>query len=63
MTLLHLRAAFDRGEDAVVVGHRRALADQQALGLDAEHDRDDDEQAADQERADRVEDGVAGDAR
>ena len=53
----------DHGDDRCVIGVGRALADEQALGLDAEHDRDDDQQRADHERADGVEDRVAGDHR
>src|SRR3546814_20780502 len=58
---LDLGAVLDRGEDAGVVGFGRALAHEETLGLDAEDDRADDEERADEEGADRVEDRVVGD--
>src|SRR3546814_19439628 len=52
---LDLGAVLDRGEDAGVVGFGRALAHEETLGLDAEDDRDDAEERADEAGADRVE--------
>ena len=50
----------ERGADLVDVAAVRALADEQALGLDAEDDRDGDQQHADRDRADAIPDRVAG---
>ena len=61
--LLDFRALQDRVHDPVVVGLARALADEQALGLDPEHDRDEHQQQADHERAESVEHRVPGDHR
>ncbi|CAI7663710.1 unnamed protein product, partial [Penicillium discolor] len=58
--LLDLRTVVDRVHDAVVIGGGRALADEQALGLHTQHDRDEHEQDADHHGAQGVEDGVAG---
>ena len=57
---LHRVVGQQRGLDA---GHRLgagALAEQQALGLDRQHDRDADEQGTDGQRAEAVPDAVAG---
>ena len=52
--------ALNAARDLVDVRPVGAFADQQALGLDAEHDRDGHEQHADRDGADAVPHGVAG---
>ena len=54
---------LDGGADRRVHVGARGLADQQALHLDREHDRDRAEQQADRDAADRVVAGLAGDDR
>jgi hypothetical protein len=53
----------DRLADRRVILAAGALADQETLGLDAEHDRDDHEQHADREGADGIPDRIAGEDR
>ena len=58
---VHAVGALERRPDAALRLGRRGLPEQQALGLDGEHDRDGDEQQADEGGADDVPVLVAGD--